>query len=254
MAGRPKDQAPPGHLTVREAAQMLGITASAVRQRIENGSLTARITTTKRKTRNERRYYIPKENVVDALERDRELRLPTGLAERLDAMSARVVNIDRNIERIALNTLANSERQEQLGVLQQELSALQEQLKAEQAAREAAETEIDNLRNLLPHSEDQPTQQSLDTPVDVHGTQDNDSAEKPETDKKRSKRRIDAYKVRALREEAYLTQEELAKKSGLTDTTISLIEKGHNTTPRRDTYSRLAEALGVDRDELVTYY
>jgi hypothetical protein len=104
--GRPKDQAPRGHHTVGEAAQILGITPAAVRQRIENGSLTARTKTTKR---NEPRYYIPKENVVDALERDRELHLPTGsqagrledrvdeLAARLDTLSEQQANFEQTV-------------------------------------------------------------------------------------------------------------------------------------------------------------
>jgi hypothetical protein len=102
MAGRPKDQAPPGHLTVREAAQMLEITASAVRQRIENGSLAAHTKPTRRK---EPRYYIPKKNVVEAIEKDREAHLKkltqggsvAELAARLDALSERQENFEQTV-------------------------------------------------------------------------------------------------------------------------------------------------------------
>jgi predicted transcriptional regulator len=99
--GRPKDQAPPGHLTVREAARMLEITPSAVRQRIANGSLAVRPTTTKRK---ERRYYIPRAAVVEALEKDREAHRKAAqggsvdeLAARLDALSERQENFEQTV-------------------------------------------------------------------------------------------------------------------------------------------------------------
>ena len=38
-SGRPKDRAPEGFLTVREAAELLGISGTAVRNRLERGTL-----------------------------------------------------------------------------------------------------------------------------------------------------------------------------------------------------------------------
>jgi excisionase family DNA binding protein len=177
QVGRPREQAPPGYVTVQEAAELLGVSYQAIHKRMQRGTLPFEKGL---KPSGGHRLYIPRASVEEVLTRNSEpqhlsdyLDAHVGeLAEHLDAMSARLVNIDRNVERIALNILANSERQEQIGVLQeeasalqeqlkaeqaireQEVSALQEQLKAEQAAREAAETELDNLRNLSPHSED----------------------------------------------------------------------------------------------------
>jgi transcriptional regulator with XRE-family HTH domain len=57
-------------------------------------------------------------------------------------------------------------------------------------------------------------------------------------------------RLREVRERKLLTQQELADRSGLTQTTISAIEVGKHE-PRISTIRRLAAALGVEPEELV---
>ena len=57
-------------------------------------------------------------------------------------------------------------------------------------------------------------------------------------------------RLRAARERAFLTQEELAQKSGVALVTISRLEKGHREA-RISTVRKLAAALGVAPEELV---
>lgn len=57
-------------------------------------------------------------------------------------------------------------------------------------------------------------------------------------------------KVRQLRDEHALTQEELAERIGITVTALSRIER-NQAEPRPKTRRKLAEALGVDPRELM---
>ena len=52
---------------------------------------------------------------------------------------------------------------------------------------------------------------------------------------------------------AEMTQEELAKRAGVSKATINRIEKGHAQNVTFDTINRLARALAVDADVLVTF-
>ncbi len=56
--------------------------------------------------------------------------------------------------------------------------------------------------------------------------------------------------VKRVRERALLTQQELAKKSGIGQTTLNRIEKDH-AEPHFRTIRKLAAALEVDPSELV---
>ena len=60
-----------------------------------------------------------------------------------------------------------------------------------------------------------------------------------------------APRLRELRERAFLTQAELAEKSGVSEGTINRIELGRHS-PRISTIRRLAQALGVSPEELVS--
>jgi transcriptional regulator with XRE-family HTH domain len=57
-------------------------------------------------------------------------------------------------------------------------------------------------------------------------------------------------KIKHLRDARALTQEELAKKAGITVAALSRIERNH-AEPRATTRRKLAQALGVDPAELV---
>jgi transcriptional regulator with XRE-family HTH domain len=57
-------------------------------------------------------------------------------------------------------------------------------------------------------------------------------------------------RLRELRESQFMTQEELAARSGVHQVTISRIELGQ-VEPRFSTIRRLAKALGVEPRELV---
>lgn len=56
-------------------------------------------------------------------------------------------------------------------------------------------------------------------------------------------------RLRELRQKAYLSQENLAKKSGVSEATINRLEQGLQLA-RYVTVRKLAEALGVVPDEL----
>ena len=64
-------------------------------------------------------------------------------------------------------------------------------------------------------------------------------------------RKVDGGTLRRLRDDAWLSQQELADEAGVARATVNYIECGHNTHPRRATIKRLAEALGVKPEALV---
>ena len=57
--------------------------------------------------------------------------------------------------------------------------------------------------------------------------------------------------VKKLREDQGLTQAALAKRAGVTEAYVSMIESGKRTTPSLPTLKRLARALGVAVVELL---
>lgn len=57
--------------------------------------------------------------------------------------------------------------------------------------------------------------------------------------------------LQKMRERRRLTQEELAKASGVTQQAISAIESGKNKSPRVDTLYFLSEALKCTVDDLI---
>lgn len=60
-----------------------------------------------------------------------------------------------------------------------------------------------------------------------------------------------AQKLRRLRRGNGLTQTELAKKTGLNQSTIAMIENGARENPHPKTLTKLAEALGVTAFDLL---
>lgn len=58
-------------------------------------------------------------------------------------------------------------------------------------------------------------------------------------------------RVRELREKAYLSQQQLADKAGLTKSAIFKLETGRIVNPHGVTLRRIADALGVDPSELI---
>ena len=61
---------------------------------------------------------------------------------------------------------------------------------------------------------------------------------------------VDVQKLKSLREESVLSQRELARKAGLTHTTVWRLENGYKEA-RPGTIRKVARALGVDPAELV---
>ena len=57
-------------------------------------------------------------------------------------------------------------------------------------------------------------------------------------------------RLRAARERAGLTQVQLAEKTGVDQTTISKIERGHTGRPGFDLVAKLAEGCGASLDAL----
>jgi hypothetical protein len=205
VRGRPKDQAPAGHVTVREAAEMYGVTEQAVRQRIKRGTLPI-FTATTTTPGKELRHYIPREAVEEEL-KNRELQLPTedqrggleAFATRLDAFAARLDAISERQERTegkVAELVDKLARQDRIGVAQEE-SALRERLETEQAAREAAERERDELRMQIRRRVDpqeDPSQEVDDEPTEVFESSERIDAEPPAFDG------IDGKKVKSLRD------------------------------------------------------
>ena len=58
-------------------------------------------------------------------------------------------------------------------------------------------------------------------------------------------------KLRRLREERFISQRDLAKRAEVSPTTILHLEKGENPNPRLSTVRKIAEALGIDPNELI---
>jgi transcriptional regulator with XRE-family HTH domain len=70
-------------------------------------------------------------------------------------------------------------------------------------------------------------------------------------ERKPDKRKIDGDALWRYRIEAGLSQEQLAKKSGVAQGAISMIEKGERTRPYPSTLKKLADALGVQIRDLL---
>ncbi len=58
------------------------------------------------------------------------------------------------------------------------------------------------------------------------------------------------YKIKKLRDEKHMTQEELAAKSGVSRTIISLLENHSTHSTSTKTLVKLAAALGVTVDQI----
>ena len=58
-------------------------------------------------------------------------------------------------------------------------------------------------------------------------------------------------KIKKYRKDKKLSQEELARKAGVTYSTIIKIESGANDNPTVKTLKKIADALGTTIDELV---
>jgi transcriptional regulator with XRE-family HTH domain len=61
---------------------------------------------------------------------------------------------------------------------------------------------------------------------------------------------VDTEKLRRLRRQAALSQQELAERAGTTQETVSRLERGHHSARGR-TLRRLAAVLGVEPRELM---
>lgn len=72
----------------------------------------------------------------------------------------------------------------------------------------------------------------------------------PPDDRVLARRRQVGERIRHVRERANLTQLEVCGRSGLDVATYSRIEQGH-ASPKVDTLIRIADAIGVELEELV---
>lgn len=58
------------------------------------------------------------------------------------------------------------------------------------------------------------------------------------------------YKIKEIRESKRMTQDELAKKSGISRGTISALENGHEKTSTTKTLEKIAKALDSSIDQI----
>ncbi|MBR2264572.1 MAG: helix-turn-helix transcriptional regulator [Firmicutes bacterium] len=58
------------------------------------------------------------------------------------------------------------------------------------------------------------------------------------------------FQIKEMRERSHLTQEELAKRSGVSRQLISMLENGRLTVTKTDTLVRLAKELGCKVQDL----
>jgi transcriptional regulator with XRE-family HTH domain len=63
---------------------------------------------------------------------------------------------------------------------------------------------------------------------------------------------LDGEKLRAIREDRFLSHRELAKLAGVSPTTVLNLETNSETTAQRRTVRKLAKALGIEPVELVS--
>ena len=63
--------------------------------------------------------------------------------------------------------------------------------------------------------------------------------------------RVNGQKLRALRNRAVLSQQDLARQAGVDQRTIGALERGDYPDARPSTIRKLAEALGVAPHELL---
>jgi len=66
-----------------------------------------------------------------------------------------------------------------------------------------------------------------------------------------SRKNILAQNIKKLRKQLKLSQEELAKKAGITYSTLIKIESGANENPTIKTLVQIAKALNVKVDDLI---
>lgn len=60
-----------------------------------------------------------------------------------------------------------------------------------------------------------------------------------------------AQNIKKLRKQKKLSQEELAKKAGITYSTLIKIESGANKNPTLDTLKKITSALNIKIDEII---
>lgn len=144
--GRPRDTAPKGFVTVREAADLLGISGAAVRQRIKRGALPSEEGHVS--DRLESRHYIPHEAI------EREI-IEKGLPANRGHVEASAETVIARVE-MAIEEAAEAVRlqDEHVSARLDKLRRGQEEIKAQVSGavsllREAAELEKEYQRRMI---------------------------------------------------------------------------------------------------------
>jgi hypothetical protein len=110
--GRPHTQAPPGYITVPEAAEILGVSAQTVRNRINNKSLPGKIAPL---LSGERRYFVERKAVQEGLTWSSGVSVDE-LAASLDTMREQQEELKRSVREILVavrneTPMAHSDKQ-----------------------------------------------------------------------------------------------------------------------------------------------
>jgi DNA-binding XRE family transcriptional regulator len=138
-----------------------------------------------------------------------------------------------------------------------------------QQQEQAAERKRDERPEMLTHSADRATLPASDDKYTIYlydptaqepnrteiPAEKPDRTERPKVNRNRIRHKIDkidGLKVQSLRADEWLYQRELAERAGVSQRTISEIERGRHPFPQPDIFLALAKALGVEPAELVT--
>jgi DNA-binding Xre family transcriptional regulator len=212
--GRPREEAPPGYVTVRQAADVLGRSTQAVRNGVREGRIPGK--EFRREGTGELRYCVHESALVDRATADE---IP--MSDRDAALAAKDETIAELRQRVAS--------------LEQHLEKLESLLTA------AWERSVDRPAPLDENTRESP-QKPPDAASEISEEYEEMMTERP---------RIDGRRLKRLREARRMTQDDLAKQTGLHYGTVNRIERGKTPHVLRSTMLRLAEALDVQPDELL---
>jgi|SRR5215211_6137029 len=216
--GRPREEPPEGFLSSHEAAEILNLSPQAIRNRIRDDRYPPEDAKVANLDTGERRYYVRKSAVMDE-------------ANAYDAL------INYRDAAMAAKDETIAEQRQRAALLEGRLDWLETKVVAK----------LDTLERRLAWVQDQVAGSSA--PIESKGAS-GEPEDKRSVGGGKGIYKVDGTKLRWLREELYLTQEELAKEASISPKRLSEIER-RNDGIHASTLRDLAAALGVSPGELL---